>query len=106
MATLTIRNVPDHVRDQLRVRAARNGRSMEAEARAVLAEAVAQGAGDPRPSVSERVRRLKAAFAPYRSVAGSAADELVAERRLEGWKENLEAARADPPPRLDAASRG
>jgi plasmid stability protein len=106
MATLTIRNVPDDVRDRLRVRAARNGRSMEAEARALLAEAVVEGAGAPKPSVRERVRRLKAAFAPYRSAAGSVADELIAERRLEGWKENLDAARADPPPRAGAASRG
>ena len=40
MATLTVRNLPDEVRDGLRVRAARNGRSMEAEARAVLSEAI------------------------------------------------------------------
>lgn len=36
MATLTIRNVPDHLRDALRVRAAKNGRSMEAELRAMI----------------------------------------------------------------------
>lgn len=36
MATLTIRNVPDEVRDALRVRAAKNGRSMEAELQAML----------------------------------------------------------------------
>lgn len=36
MATLTIRNLPDRVRDKLRLRAAGNGRSMEAEARALL----------------------------------------------------------------------
>jgi plasmid stability protein len=39
MATLTIRNLPDKVRDKLRVRAAKRGVSMEAEARAVLADA-------------------------------------------------------------------
>ena len=39
MATLTIRNLPDDVRDRLRVQAARNGRSMEAEARAILGSA-------------------------------------------------------------------
>jgi antitoxin FitA len=40
MAVLTIRNLPDEVRTRLRVRASRNGRSMEAEARAIIAGAV------------------------------------------------------------------
>ena len=40
MGTLTIRNVEPAVKEKLRVRAARNGRSMEAELRAILAEAV------------------------------------------------------------------
>lgn len=41
MATLTIRNLPDAVRDKLRLRAAAHGRSMEAEARALLEAGVA-----------------------------------------------------------------
>ena len=40
MATVTIRNLDDATRDRLRVRAAQHGRSMEAEARAILTEAV------------------------------------------------------------------
>ncbi len=40
MAVLTIRGLDDDVRDKLRVRAAEHGRSMEAEARAILTEAV------------------------------------------------------------------
>ncbi len=40
MATITVRDLPDEVRDRLRVRAAGHGRSMEAEVRAILAEAV------------------------------------------------------------------
>jgi antitoxin FitA len=40
MASLTIRNLTDEIRTRLRVRASRNGRSMEAEARAILAGAV------------------------------------------------------------------
>ena len=40
MAVMTIRNLDDEVRDKLRVRAARHGRSMEAEIRAILTEAV------------------------------------------------------------------
>jgi len=41
MATLTIRNLPDTIRDKLRLRAAAHGRSMEAEARALLEAGVA-----------------------------------------------------------------
>lgn len=40
MAGLSIRDVDDDVRDRLRVRAAMNGRSMEAEVRAILTAAV------------------------------------------------------------------
>ena len=45
MAMLTVRNLPDEVHQALRVKAAINGRSMEAEARAILKSAVL--AGDP-----------------------------------------------------------
>ena len=41
MATLTVRDLDDTVRDRLRVLAAQHGRSMEAEVRAILTEAVA-----------------------------------------------------------------
>lgn len=40
MAMLTVRNLPDEVHQALRVQAAINGRSMEAEARAILKKAV------------------------------------------------------------------
>ena len=40
MASLTIRNVPDDVYCALRVRAARNGNSTEAEVRAILKQTV------------------------------------------------------------------
>jgi plasmid stability protein len=40
MAVLTIRGLDDEVRHKLRLRAAEHGRSMEAEARAILTEAV------------------------------------------------------------------
>ena len=40
MATLTIRNLPDDVHQGLRARAEANGRSMEAEVRAVLATTI------------------------------------------------------------------
>lgn len=41
MAVMTIRDLDDEVRDKLRIRAAHNKRSMEAEVRAILTEAVA-----------------------------------------------------------------
>lgn len=40
MATLTIRRLDDAVKARLRIRAARNARSMEEEARKILSEAV------------------------------------------------------------------
>jgi plasmid stability protein len=43
MAILNIRKLPDHVHTQLRLRAARNARSMEAEARAILQQACSTG---------------------------------------------------------------
>ena len=40
MAAVSIRGLDDEVRDRLRVRAARHGRSMEAEIRLILTDAV------------------------------------------------------------------
>lgn len=40
MAALSIRNLDDEVRERLRVRAAQHGRSMEAEIRVILTDAV------------------------------------------------------------------
>ena len=40
MAMLTVRNIPDEVHRALRVRAAENGQSTEAEVRQILANAV------------------------------------------------------------------
>lgn len=42
MAALSIRNLDDRVKERLRIRAARHGRSMEAEIRDILAEAVGE----------------------------------------------------------------
>ena len=44
MASITIRNLEEAVKTRLRVRAAENGRSMEAEARVILRRAVARSA--------------------------------------------------------------
>lgn len=68
----------------------------------MLAEARTPEPVDGLPSVPERVARLQAAFAPYRSATGSVVDELIAERKIEAWTETLENAREindgqDPP---------
>jgi plasmid stability protein len=43
MATITVRNLDEEVQRRLKRRAAANNRSMEAEARAILSAAVADG---------------------------------------------------------------
>jgi plasmid stability protein len=48
MATVTVRGLDDGVKERLQVRAAQNSRSMEAEVRAILADALAS------PSAVER----------------------------------------------------
>jgi phosphopantothenoylcysteine decarboxylase / phosphopantothenate---cysteine ligase len=51
MANLTIRKLDDAIRDELRLRAARNGRSVEDEVRVILREA----AGEPPPTAGSSV---------------------------------------------------
>jgi plasmid stability protein len=62
MATLHIRDLKDSVKESIRVRAARNGRSMEAEARAILEEAASRR--EPEEHLYHRVRRLVAKYGP------------------------------------------
>jgi antitoxin FitA len=47
MASITIRNLKDELKQQLRMRAARHGRSMEDEAREILRVALAEQATPP-----------------------------------------------------------
>lgn len=65
MATLTIRNVDAAVKERLRVRAARHGRSMEAEVRSILSAVVAADRDQPEPNLAEAIRRR---FAPLGGV--------------------------------------
>jgi antitoxin FitA len=65
MATLTIRNIDVEVKQRLRVRAARHGRSMEAEARSIISEAVTGNRAQPEPNLAEAIRRR---FAPLGGV--------------------------------------
>lgn len=58
MAALTVRGIDDELKLKLRVRAAANNRSMEAEARAILAEALERR--HPQPDLA---RGLLATFA-------------------------------------------
>jgi plasmid stability protein len=64
MATLTIRNLDEKVKRRLKVRAALNGRSMEAEAREALVEFVASSPASIEPEVDlgTAIRKRFAAF--------------------------------------------
>ncbi len=56
MSSLMIRNVDPAVKERLRLRAARHGRSMEAELRAIVSAAVQEDA-DAAPNLTEAIRR-------------------------------------------------
>lgn len=56
MASLTIRNLDAALKERLRVRAAQNSRSMEAEARAIIAEVVQAPAKRPDLNLYDRIR--------------------------------------------------
>lgn len=47
MAAVSIRDLDDQVKERLRIRAAHHGRSMEAEIRAILADAVTEPSTSP-----------------------------------------------------------
>lgn len=53
MASVTIRNLPDDVKQDLRERAARNGRSLEDEARRALIALVRPEPSEPRKSIGQ-----------------------------------------------------
>jgi len=78
MAVLTIRNVPVAVHHRLRARAAKSGRSMEAEARMILSEAVQDAALEPPQEIRDWVDALYGDQKPARVV-----DKLLDERRKE-----------------------
>lgn len=95
MKTSSIRNVPDEDYRALRVRAAQNGRSMEAELRVLIEQA---RAANPAPALRARKSRaeIAAAIAELKRYAASlgpvpagwsAVDELIAERRAKAKRE-------------------
>lgn len=67
MASITIRNLDDTIKQQLRIRAAEHGRSMEEEARDILRVAVGEG---------RATRNLAAAIRERMKVAGPVDLEL------------------------------
>lgn len=79
MAGLTIRNVPEEVRTRLRIRAAKAGRSTEAEARAILAAAcLCDEKARPLAEMQAWVDQLYHGKKPHGVV-----DALIEERRRE-----------------------
>jgi antitoxin FitA len=64
MASITIRKLPENTKRRLRMRAARNGRSMEQEARELLELGLARDDAKP-VSLGEAIRRR---FAPLGGV--------------------------------------
>lgn len=55
MAAISVRDLDEDVAGRLKMRAARHGRSMEAEVRAILSEAVAADEEDP-PNLAQAIR--------------------------------------------------
>lgn len=83
MSTLTIRKLPESTKARLRARAARAGRSMEAEAREILAAATAteEEPADP-AELQTLVDEIYSEGRPTGVV-----DDLIAERRLSAGNE-------------------
>ena len=65
MTTQTIRNVDATVKQWLRIRPARHGRSMEAEPRSIVTEALRRDEEPEAPNLAEAIRRR---FAPLGGV--------------------------------------
>jgi plasmid stability protein len=83
MAVLNIRNLPNQVHRRLRMRAAAAGRSMEAEARAILvAVCMEDAAAMPASLLQEWVAELYQGRKPRRVV-----DSLIKDRRREAERE-------------------
>lgn len=64
MASITIRKLPETTKRRLRIRAARNGRSMEQEARELLETGLARADAEPE-NLGDAIRKI---FAPFGGV--------------------------------------
>jgi plasmid stability protein len=72
-SSITVRGLDRAVKERLRVRAARNGRSMEAEVRSIIQAALGEAEGAPLRTLYDRIR---ARFEPL----GGADDLALAPR--------------------------
>ena len=63
MASLIVRNIDDALKEKLRLRAARHGRSMEEEARTILKDALATD--EPLQTGLDFLNAMRARLAPY-----------------------------------------
>ncbi len=80
--TLTIRNLDEGVKRKLRLRAASHQRSMEAEAREILAASLAGPDPDPESAMAERRKRIEAAVGIWKDeMGGKTTDEIMQELR-------------------------
>jgi plasmid stability protein len=81
--TLTIRNLDEGVKQKLRLRAASHQRSMEAEAREILATAVAsQETSTPPHSPEEMRKRIESVIGIWKDqMGGKTTDEIMHELR-------------------------
>jgi plasmid stability protein len=84
MATLNIRRLPEEVHAKLRMRAAKAGRSMEAKAPMILAEAVQEP--EPKPADLAALRDFMMRLYGGKLPTG-VVDDLIAERRREARRE-------------------
>jgi len=65
MASITIRNLDDQLKQRLRIRAAGHGRSMEEEVRSILRSTLSAAEAEQGLHLVDRIRRR---FAPYGGV--------------------------------------
>ena len=82
MSTLTIRNLPDNVHAALRLQAARDGISVEAEVRKILADACKPELTSPVAGLQDLVDQLYAGNKPKHVV-----ENLLQERQTEAKSE-------------------
>jgi plasmid stability protein len=85
-STLTIRNLDEGVKQKLRLRAASHQRSMEAEARDILAKGLAeeQPRVEQQAEIDDRRRRLKAVIGIWEDrYQGKSTDEIMKELRAD-----------------------
>ncbi|MEY3012514.1 MAG: Arc-like binding domain [Pseudomonadota bacterium] len=99
MAILNIRNFDDESHQRLRMRAARNRRSMEAEARQILEDAMAAEIASAAAAATDLQQFVVDLYGD--ALPGGVTDDFLAERRLEARREADEAD-AGAGPKADA----